>query len=245
MMEFGGTDEYAMWDAAYVLGCLSSAERLEYEAHLATCASCRQSVGELGGMPALLSQLSPDEVAAIDEPGGQEVIPPLPPQLRNALLAKVSGRRRRAHLLTWTVAAVTAVVLVIAVFVALWPNPAQTSAPPPQIQASAVAMTPVKPSEITATVALTAHGWGTQIEMTCTYGAAPENTNHGGDTEAGERLAMVVVNRDGSQTRLATWVALEGVTATPSGQTSMPIDQITAVQIVSADSGDVLLQHSL
>ena len=29
----GDNDEYALWDAAYVLGSLSSAERSEYQAH--------------------------------------------------------------------------------------------------------------------------------------------------------------------------------------------------------------------
>ena len=37
-------DPYAMWDAAYVLGSLSSAERREYEAHLVTCRQCRSLV---------------------------------------------------------------------------------------------------------------------------------------------------------------------------------------------------------
>ncbi|HTM83792.1 MAG TPA: zf-HC2 domain-containing protein, partial [Mycobacterium sp.] len=59
--------EYAMWDAAYVLGSLSSADRREYEAHLAGCGSCRAAVAELSGMPALLSRLDRDQVAAIDE----------------------------------------------------------------------------------------------------------------------------------------------------------------------------------
>ncbi len=34
-------DEYALWDAAYVLGSLSCADRREFEEHLNTCASCR------------------------------------------------------------------------------------------------------------------------------------------------------------------------------------------------------------
>lgn len=55
---------------------------------------------------------------------------------------------------------------------------------------------------------------------------------------------MVVVGRDGSQTRLATWVAEPGHTATPAGSISTPVDQIAAVQVVSAESGQVLLQRS-
>ena len=60
--DLSGHDEYAMWDAAYVLGSLSSAERREFEAHLGDCPLCRSAVGELNGMPALLSQLGRDEM---------------------------------------------------------------------------------------------------------------------------------------------------------------------------------------
>ena len=47
----GDSHEYAMWDAAYVLGSLSPSDRLEFEAHLSVCplckigrASCRERV---------------------------------------------------------------------------------------------------------------------------------------------------------------------------------------------------------
>ena len=63
----GGNHRYAMWDAAYVLGSLSSADRREFEAHMADCPSCRETVAQLSGMPALLSQLDHSDVAAINE----------------------------------------------------------------------------------------------------------------------------------------------------------------------------------
>jgi len=53
------------------------------------------------------------------------------------------------------------------------------------------------------------------------------------------------VGRDGSQTRLATWVAIPGHTAAPSGSISMPVNQIAAVQVVLADNGHVMLQRSV
>jgi anti-sigma factor RsiW len=65
----GGTHEYVMWDAAYVLGSLSSVDRRAYEAHLSTCPSCREAVSELDGMPALLAQLDRDVVESIEEGG--------------------------------------------------------------------------------------------------------------------------------------------------------------------------------
>jgi anti-sigma factor RsiW len=70
--------EYGLWDAAYVLGCLSFSEQREFEAHLGTCPSCRAAVSELSGMPALLAQLDRDDVASIAE-GGADTSPAPPP----------------------------------------------------------------------------------------------------------------------------------------------------------------------
>ena len=57
----GGTHEYAMWDAAYVLGSPSSVERRAYEAHLSTCPSCREAGSELDGpLSATVSLSGPD-----------------------------------------------------------------------------------------------------------------------------------------------------------------------------------------
>jgi anti-sigma factor RsiW len=103
--DLSGHDEYAMWDAAYVLGSLSSAERREFEAHLAGCPLCRSAVGELNGMPALLSLLDRDELAAIDEADRSSVEPLLPDELLPSLLAKVSWRRRGSRIVTWTAGA--------------------------------------------------------------------------------------------------------------------------------------------
>lgn len=59
-------NDYATWDAAYVLGSLSPDDHREFEAHLDRCASCRQAVAELAHLPALLSLVGRDEVAALD-----------------------------------------------------------------------------------------------------------------------------------------------------------------------------------
>ncbi|HZA08727.1 anti-sigma factor family protein [Mycobacterium sp.] len=245
MIQFGDTHDYAMWDAAYVLGSLSSADRREYEEHLATCQACRDAVSELSGMPALLARLDRDDVAAIDDGDADSAMatPPLP-QMLTSLLAKVSWRRRRSRMLTWTVAAAAAVVLALGVFVALQATPPANPTAPPQPSATAMTLMQVKPSEITATMTLNSHSWGTRIDMNCTYAAPAAGPGNDSD-EAGDKLAMVVVGRDGTQAQLATWVGLAGVPATPGGSTSMPMREIAAVQIVSADTGEVLLQRSL
>lgn len=239
--------DYSMWDAAYVLGSLSSAERREFEDHMRDCKSCRQAVAEISGMPALMSRLSTDDVDAIDERGQpKDAVPPMNPDLLTVLLKKVTWRRRRSRVVAWSTAAAAAAVLVMGIFVALQSNsPIPTPVPPAQASAAAIPMTRVTPTSMSATVALDPHEWGTQIAMNCTYGVWPETADGKDDHEAGDKVAMVVVGRDGSETQLASWVALTGVTAQPSGSTSMPIEQIAAVQVVSADNGSVLLQSTL
>jgi anti-sigma factor RsiW len=228
-----GHDEYAMWDAAYVLGSLSSAERWEFEAHLTDCPLCGNAVGELSGMPALLSQLDRDELAAID--GRRVVEPSLPDELLPSLLAKVSWRRRRSRIVTWTAGAAAAAVLAIGLFVGVASQTPTSS--PPQASASALPMSQVGTTALASTVSLSSRQWGTFISMNCVCLAAL-NAHH-------DALAMVVVGRDGSHTRMATWVADPGHTATPAGSISTPVDQIASVQVVSAEHGQVLLERSL
>ena len=226
---------YAMWDAAYVLGSLSAVDRREFEAHLATCPACRGAVAELSGVPALLSQLDGDEVAAISESdAAQPATPEMSPQLLPSLLATVRWRRRRTRVTTWVASAAAAVVLGIGVFVGVQGHP---STPAAQPAASAQPMAQVGTTLLTSTVSLSSQHWGTFINLKCVC-LAPQNARH-------DTLAMVVVGRDGSQTRLATWVAEPGHTATPAASISTPVDQIAAVQVVSADTGQVLLQRSL
>ncbi|BBZ79681.1 anti-sigma factor [Mycolicibacterium anyangense] len=235
-----GADPYEMWDAAYVLGSLSSTERREYEAHLAQCSPCRSAVAELSGMPALLAMIGPQDVAAIDE--GALEPPPIRAELLDEVLAEVHRRRRRTRWLTWSVSAAAAAVLLVGVILTI--APAQLGGSPKDARVGVVAlnMTPAAtPSEFDATVVLRSEGWGTHVEMTCTY--REESASH--DGSGGDKLAMYAIGRDGSRVQLATWMAQQGATASPSGSTSMAIGDIAAVQVVSADTGDVLLQHSL
>ncbi|ETB10451.1 membrane protein, partial [Mycobacterium avium subsp. avium 10-9275] len=135
---------------------------------------------------------------------------------------------------TWVASAAAAAVLAIGVFVGLegW-----SSTPARQVTASAEPMAQVGTTLLTSTVQVSGQHWGTSINLRCVC-LAPLNAHH-------DTLAMVVVGRDGSRTRLATWVAVPGHTASPAGSISTPVDQIAAVQVVAADSGQVLLQRSL
>jgi anti-sigma factor RsiW len=234
----GDGHDYATWDAAYVLGSLSPADRREFEAHLSVCPSCRQAVAELSGMPALLSKLDSDTVAAINEGDRTIAAPAMVPNMLPSLLFAVRRRRRRTRLTTWSSAAAAAVLLAIGVFVSIpgLTGHSPTSAPP-QASVSALSMDQVGTKALASTVSLSSQNWGTVIDLRCVC-LAPVYAHH-------DKLAMVVVNRDGTHTQLATWVADPGHTATPAGSVSTPRDQIAAVQVVSADNGKVLLERSL
>jgi anti-sigma factor RsiW len=234
-------DRYVMWDAAYVLGSLSATDRREFEAHMASCPQCREAVADLSGMPALLSRLDGAEVASITSTNEQSAaprtgsaVPAMSQELLPSLLATVRFRRRRSRVTTWLASAAAAVVLGLGVFFGMQ---TYSSAPAQQVTASAEPMAQVGTNLLTSTVSVTNQHWGTFINLRCVC-LAPPNAHH-------DTLAMVVVGRDGSKTRLATWVAVPGHTATPGGSISMPADQIAAVQVVAADSGQILLQRSL
>ena len=231
----GDTHDYATWDAAYVLGSLSTADRRDYEAHLSVCPHCNQAVSELSGMPALLSKLDVGTVAAIGAHDATAA-PEMAPNLLPSLLSEVQRRRRRVRMVTWTSGAAAAVLLAVGLFVSIaWQHP--TSSAPPQASVSALPMAQVGTTELASTVSVSSQRWGTYIDLNCVC-LAPVYAHH-------DRLAMVVVSRDGTHTQLATWVAEPGHTATPAGSISTPVDQIATVQIVSADNGQVLLQRSL
>lgn len=235
MLGGADADRYATWDAAYVLGSLSEGERREYEAHLKACERCAAAVAELSGIPALLSRVEP---ADFDDRDPAQAEPP--PHLLTGLLDEVRARRRRSRWMVSAAVGLAAAVLALGVLIAVRPETfGLQSGTPPQASAQQLEMQKVSETPINATIALTGYGWGTRIDMACTYGdwgrrdAPPQN------------LGMVVVGHDGSRNQVATWLGLSGATALPSATTPMQMNEIAAVQLVSAESGKVLLERSL
>ena len=229
-------ERYRTWDAAYVLGALSGDERREYEDHLAGCARCRSAVAELSGMPGLLSMLDLDEVIALDH---EQPDPPLRPEVLTSVLERVSTRRSRARWMTAAGVGLAAALLALALVIALRPETFGLQSGSEQVAAQMYDMTKVSETPINASVAVTGYGWGTRIDMACSYGdwgrrdAPPQN------------LGMVVIGHDGSRSEIATWLGLSGATALPSGTTPLPADEIATVQLVSTADGKVLLEKHL
>lgn len=231
-------DRYVTWDAAYVLGSLSSSERREFEAHLETCVRCRTAVADLSGMPALLGLLSAEDVRSLDDE--QLEPPPLRPEVLNSVLDKVRWRRRRSRWLTSGAVGLAAALLAVGLVVAIRPEIVGLRDGDTTQTAEQLQMTKLAPTSFSATVALSSFAWGTRIDMACTYGEWS-----GGGGAPPSNLGMVVVGRDGTKTQIATWLGLSGATALPSGNTTMPKDRIAAVQLVSVDSGQVLLERQM
>jgi len=91
-------------------------------------------------------------------------------------------------------------------------------------------MTPVVPSSFEAKVVVTGQEWGTHVEMTCTYRDEPgagEAGEAGEVGESGDKLAMYASAATGH----GSAGDVDGPRRSdrsPSGSTSMPLDQIAA-----------------
>jgi hypothetical protein len=227
------TDEFSTYDAAYVLGALSPADRREFEDHLKVCAACAGSVSELAGLPGLMSKVSLDQLT--------EEAEPLPETLLPSLARAVRRERRKRRLAVGAAAAAAACVLTVgAVAITKAESPVRppvTSSAPSASSTANMVMTAVVPSPVTASARLVDMAWGTAIDLTCNY-----RTN-GFYPASGTPYAMVVIDRSGAVQQVATWNALPNRELIVTGATSQARKDITAVEIRTL-SGQTILRLS-
>ena len=234
-----GHAHYADWDAAYVLGSLSPAERREFETHIEGCERCQVSVAELSGLPGLLGRLDPERAFELldqtdDAPAaGTTPIPPMPADLVARIERREAtrrSRRRTGWILGLAAAAVVAGAIAIPVSISTAPHPTLTTA-----------LSQVVSSPLSADVKLTSVGWGTKVEMSCHYrdidSSAPEATRWD--------YALWVVQKDGTASELSSWSAANNSTVNLTAGTSLPVAQIASVQVRSVRDGSVLLESDL
>ena len=244
------SDKFAQWDAAYVLGALSPAERREFEEHLATCPHCQAAVSELAGLPGLLAQVSPADAAmlsmAVDNEAGfsetaaatdteAELIEPGPPSsLLPRMIKKARSRRRRMLAAVAGIAA--AVVLVISgLAVASGLLPLR----PENIER--VAFSPVVPSGITAVADVVPGKEGTQIKVECVYAEVNDPRPGGGH----DLYSIFVVDRYGNASEIKEWPATPNKQMRPSGTTPLKPSQIADLEIRESNTNEVLLRAPL
>jgi hypothetical protein len=243
-------DKFAEWDAAFVLGALSPAERREFEEHMAGCPSCQAAVSELASIPGLLAQVSPADAAmlsmAVDKDAGrgepstadaaeEEPIEPAPPP---SLLPKMikAARVRRRKMLAAVAGIAAAVLLAIGgVAVAAGLLPLRPESP------QRVAFSPVVPNAITAVADVIPGQDGTEIKVECQYGEVSEPTPGAGH----EYYSIFVVDRSGNATEIRKWPATPNKQMRPSGTTPLNVSEIADIEIRQTDTNQVLLRAPL
>ncbi|MGH1562839.1 anti-sigma factor family protein [Mumia sp. DW29H23] len=229
---------YEHLDGAYVLGSLSTAERLEFERHLAGCAECRRAVQELAGLPGLLAKVPAD---VWDPPEREE---PLPESLRPNVVALATRQRRRRRWASVGIAAAAAVAVLAGGFAvgARWGAGDEPTAQPPATSrpTAGTAMVPAAgETAMTANLAMSTVPWGTKLELACSY---PEvGGPHAGEYGGGAATyALVVRTRDGQEEQVATWRGLPGKTMHLTAATATPRADIASVEVRGADGTPVL-----
>ena len=227
------TDEFALHDAAYVLGALSPAERREFEEHLKSCAACTGSVGELAGLPGLMSKVSEEQLSAQVE---------APPSTLLPSLARAVRRERGRHRLAMgTAAAAAAVLVAVGAVASTRPDSTEKQTVASSASASsgttARALSAVVPSPVTASARLVDVAWGTRIDLTCSYRTTGLYSGHG------VPYALVVIDRSGADQQVATWTSLPDRELTVIGASSLARGDISAVEIRTM-SGQPILRLS-
>ncbi|BDZ48932.1 anti-sigma-L factor RslA [Frondihabitans sucicola] len=239
------SERYGEWDAAYVLGALSPAERHEFEEHLATCPECERAVAGFAAMPGLLASVpTADAFAMLDDADASvddgeavdEAFPAQPPaEILPALVSRVRRTRRRRFGITLVAGLAAAAVVAFAIVV-----PPLASQPKPTTSTS---LQQVVPSALSATVAFTTKAWGTRIDMTCVYGGPAAGSGSSGDDTW--RYGLYVTDAQGHTQRVSTWTADPGTTARTTGSIDTTLNDLRRVEVRNESSGTVLLSRAL
>jgi len=226
------TDEFTLYDAAYVLGALSPADRREFEDHVRTCPACASSVAELAGLPGLMSRMSIDQLTAEPEPVPETLLP--------ALARIVRRKQARRRLALGAAAAVAACLVIVGAVSITRPDPVDQPATSAQSSPGSanLALTAVVPSPITANARLVDVAWGTRVELTCVYrvkGSSPARQIP---------YALVVIDRHGVAEQLTTWKAVPNSRLTVMGASSRVRRDIAAVEVQTL-GGLTILRRSM
>jgi hypothetical protein len=243
-------DKFAQWDAAYVLGALSPAERREFEEHLANCPSCRAAVSELAALPGLLAQLPPDDaamVSLVDQTVAESAETPAlsgvqtdvieqgpPPSLLPKMIKKARTRRRR---IAAAVAGIAAAVLLVIGGVAVAAGLLPLRPDDPQ----RVAFSQVVPSAMIAVADVIPGQDGTEIKVECQYGEVNEPTPGAGH----ETYSIFVVDRSGNASEIKEWPATPNKLMRPSGTTPLRVSEVADLEIRETDTDEVMLRAPL
>jgi Putative zinc-finger len=230
-------DRYRDWDAAYVLGALSSEDRRSYEQHLATCADCSSAVAELAGLPGILSKLTPDDAARLLTE--DDILSDVDEHLREGVhapglvqrLAVAARRRRRRIRFSLLGAAVAIIAIFVVGGIAILPGTSPVVA--------TIAMAPVHQQVITADMQVTHKGWGTRFDWSCNY------TSDAWESASSVSYDLVVTQKSGTQTIVATWSSSGPKATGLSASSDIATGDIRSVEIRVSGTSTPLLRENL
>jgi hypothetical protein len=236
-----GADRYADWDAAYVLGSLSAAERQDFEEHLGQCPSCQRAVAELAGMPGLLAQVPAQEALAMGSPDEEALLARPPASLMPVLPGEPMRRKR-----DWLVPAVAAGTALVLGGLGGYAASTAGGGPerPPLTTATSgtvrLAFSPVAPSAMTAVIDVAPSSAGTVLRVECQYATSGPG---GYDPKAAwADYAIWVIDRDGHAELGKTWTARPNRVMHPTVQTQLAPGEIAAVEIRRVDTGQTVMR---
>ena len=224
-------DPFREWDAAYVLGSLGMDERRIFEGHLTTCDDCSNSVSELVGLPGILNKISSETaVELLDSPLSAEASESVRPDNTLSHLAKAAIKRRaairRRYIGGLSIAA--GLILVLGMGIGdslLGSNTAQVQVDLATSSGVKINMIQLLPNVMTVDLHATKKRWGTQLNWTCKY------TENRTDTQTPESYDLVVTDTSGAKRVVATWLEIGEVAKGLSAATSIPYEDIRAIEI--------------
>ena len=224
-------------DGAYVLGALSPEERMAFERHLPGCPSCARSVRQLAGLPGLLARVP------VDVLDPEQLPTPVPDTLLPALVRRARRTRRRRTWISAGLVAAAAAVAIGAVGISTLGDDDESPEAVPTVGPSTAApqpMLPVGPEPISGWLSLTEVGWGTRLDLTCSYADHDTEGNPYRD-EAPPVYAMYVTRTDGSTEQVASWKGLPGKTMHLAAATAADADDVASVEVRSS-TGELVLE---
>jgi hypothetical protein len=197
----------------YLLGAVDARERAAVESHLAVCAACRTTAGELRPVSVLLGRLHVDDLAPPE---------PSPRLLQRLLAAQATTRRRRRVGVVMAAAALVAAVGVAG-------GAIRAGGPAEGPAARTVAVTAAETADgITATAWLTPNATGTGIRLRLD------------GVPGGEWCSLLVRDRDGGTETAASWQVRYGEAVDVPTATTVALDRIDELVVTTADGEELV-----
>jgi hypothetical protein len=214
------TNDLVEWDAAYVLGALSPADRRTYENYLAAKPARGAELAELAGLPGVLNVLNREEAVALLDTAGEAPVARAP-DLMPSLACAAAKRQRRSRRVLCVAALTTAAALLVAGGI-VGAKVFARSTPPSQTVAMQ-AMQPTPRGGIEASLAVTDKKWGTRLDWSCQY--TKDWSKHV------KLYDIVVTKNDGIQMPVASWSPAGDEASGLAASTGTPTSQIRSIDI--------------